>query len=397
LGVIAGSTQLTREEALERARSIAPGIRERVELAEQLRRLPDETVRELNDNGLWMLMAPRAVGGSELNYDTAFDVTTMLGAACPSTGWVYSLISAHMLLLAQFPERVQDKVFGSANPLMSTCVSTTGVPERVAGGIRWSGRGFFSSGVDHAGWLAPSMLVANAHGRWERTWFLMPKGEYEIVDDWHTIGLKGTGSKSVVISDGFIPDEWTLLNSELSAGTAPGSRLHPGVLYQAATDFSLSLPGAMPSVGAAHGFLAAFQKRLKGRLDGPNSVLAREALASVPRLALAAADIDAAYAVLEHDLRTFCFAPASAFDDVDRARCRRDCAYAARTCRRAVNDLFEVSGGSSLFESSELQRLWRDVNAVTAHHSLTWDIRGGEYGRVLMGLPPGEPDSGSLL
>jgi alkylation response protein AidB-like acyl-CoA dehydrogenase len=399
--VTAGSTgrlmKLTSAEAIERTRSIAPRIRERVGLAEELRRLPDETVQELSESGLFLLLAPRAVGGSELNYDTVFDVTTMLGEACPSTAWVYSLVTAHMLLIAQFPERVQAEVFDSPNPLTSSCVSTTGVPERVDGGWRWSGRGFFSSGVDHAGWLAPAMLAPNADGIWERRWFLMRKGEYEIVDDWFTIGLKGTGSKSVVIQDGFIPDERAVLNSELSAGTAPGSRLHSGVLYQAASDFTFSLPGAMPAIGAARGFLEVFQQRLRARIDGSNSVLAREALASLPRLALAAADIDAAYAVLEHDLRKFCFAPANAFDDVDRARCRRDCAYTARTCRRAVNELFEASGGSSLFESSDLQRLWRDVNAAAAHHALTWDIRGNEYGRVLMGLFPAEPDSGSLL
>src|SRR3954453_2588361 len=123
---------LTSAEAIERGRAIAARLRERIGLTEQLRRLPDETVRELRDSGLYMLLAPRAVGGSELNYDTVFDVTTILGEACPSTAWVYSLVSAHMALIAQFPERVQAEVFDSANPLTSTCVSTTGVPERVA-------------------------------------------------------------------------------------------------------------------------------------------------------------------------------------------------------------------------------------------------------------------------
>jgi 3-hydroxy-9,10-secoandrosta-1,3,5(10)-triene-9,17-dione monooxygenase len=241
------------------------------------------------------------------------------------------------------------------------------------------------------------MLAPSADGSWNRYWFLLPQGQFEIIDDWFTIGLKATGSKSVLIKDVFIPDERAVLVADLSGGTAAGSRLHPGVLFQAASDFTFSLPGAMPSVGAARGYLRLFEQRLRSRIEGNNPVLVREAMTHLPRLALAAADIDAAYAVLEHDVRAFCFAPASSFDDVDRARCRRDCAYAARTCRRAVNDLFEACGGSSLFESSDLQRLWRDVNATAAHHALTWDIRGGEYGRALMGLPPTEPASGSLL
>jgi 3-hydroxy-9,10-secoandrosta-1,3,5(10)-triene-9,17-dione monooxygenase len=391
------TTYANAGQAIDRARELAPRIRERVARAEELRRLPDETVQDLNDSGLFMLLAPRTMGGSELNYDAVVDVTAILGEACPSTGWVYALCTAHMLLIAQFPLNVQTEVFTSGNPITSSCVTTTGTPVRVQGGYRWSGRGFFSSGVDHAGWLSPSMSVPNPDGTWERRWLLMRKGEFEIVDDWFTVGLKGTGSKTVAVHDAFIPDERTVLASELSDGTTPGTRIHPGVLYQAASDFTFSLPGAMPVVGAARGFLATFQERIKTRIDGDNAVVAREALASLPRLALAAAEIDAAYAVLIHDVRKFCFAPASAFTVLDKARCRRDCAFVARTCRRAVNALYEVSGGTSLYTTSDLMRLWHDTNAAAAHHALNWDIRGNEFGRLLMGLAPTDPDSGSLL
>jgi alkylation response protein AidB-like acyl-CoA dehydrogenase len=387
----------TAEAAIARAKELAPGIRERVPLAEQQRRLPDDTVRELHESGLLLLLVPRSMGGSELNYDAVLDATIAIGEACPSTGWVYALWTAHMWLLAEFPESIQAEVFDSPNPLASSCVSTTGVPVRVDGGYRWTGRGFFSSGVDHCDWLIPAMLSPNDDGTSDRRWFLLRKGEFAIVDDWYTMGLKGTGSKTVVIDDVFIPDERALLVKDLSAGTAPGAAVHGAAFYHAAVDFTFSLPVAMPAVGAARGFVNAVQERLVARIRGENPVLAREAMFHLPRLAEATADIDAARAVLLQDVHRYCFSAAADFGDVDKARCRRDTSYSAQLCRRAVNRLFEASGGSALFESSDMQRLWRDTNAAAAHHGLTWDLRSLEYGRVLMGLPASEQGSGSVL
>jgi 3-hydroxy-9,10-secoandrosta-1,3,5(10)-triene-9,17-dione monooxygenase len=380
------------DEAVEQARELAPRLRERVPTAEGLRRLPDETVQDLIDSGLLLLLVPRAMGGSELNYDAVLDVTAILGEACASTGWVYSLWTAHLWMIAQFPEHLQREVF-AGRPCVSSCVNTSGKPERVEGGYRWTGKGFFSSGSDHSTWLTPAMESPNDDGTMERRWFLIPRSDYEVVDDWFTMGLKATGSKTVVVNDVFIPDERALKVKDMSVGGAPGASLHPGVLYQAGFEFVFSLPVGMPALGPARAFLKAFQERITARINGENQVLAREAMHSLPRLAQAAADIDAAHAVLLQSVRDYCFAPAGNFTDVDRAKCRRDTSYAAQLCRRAVNDLFESSGGSSLFESSDMQRLWRDTNAASAHHGLMWDIRGIEFARVLMGLPAADPGS----
>jgi 3-hydroxy-9,10-secoandrosta-1,3,5(10)-triene-9,17-dione monooxygenase len=361
--------------------------------AEAGRRLPDETLRELVESGLLLLLVPRSMGGSELNYDAVLDVTATLGEACSSTGWVYALWTAHLWMIAQLPEHVQRAVFcnPAAHPLVSSCVNTVGKPIRVEGGYRWTGRGFFSSGVDHADWLTPAMEAPNDDGTMDRRWFLLPRSDFEIVDDWYTMGLKGTGSKTVVVNDVFIPDERVLLVKDMTAGIAPGASLHSGALYQAGFEFVFSLPVGMPALGPARAFVKAFQARVKARIDGDNPALAREARMTLPRLAQASAEIDAAHALLLQSVRQYCFKPASQFSDVDRTRCRANTAFSAQLCRRAVNDLFESSGASSLFESSDMQRLWRDTNAAAAHHGLTWDIRASEYGRVMMGLPATEP------
>jgi alkylation response protein AidB-like acyl-CoA dehydrogenase len=378
------------DDAVERARELALRLLARVPESEAARRLPDETVQELLESGLLLLLVPHSMGGSELNYDAVLDVTAVLGEACPSTGWVYALWTAHLWMIAQLPEHVQAAVFGDDTPLVSSCVNTVGKPIRVEGGYRWTGKGFFSSGVDFATWLTPAMEAPNDDGTTDRRWFLMPRSDFEIVDDWFTMGLKGTGSKTVVIEDVFIPDERVLLVKDMTAGVAPGASIHPGALYQAGFEFVFSLPVGMPALGPARAFVKAVQERIRARINGDNPVLAREAMTSLARLAQAGAEIDAAYALLLQNVRQYCFAPASQFTDLDRTRCRRDAAYSAQLCRRAVNDLFEASGGSSLYDSSDIQRLWRDTNAAAAHHGLTWDIRATEFGRVMMGLPATE-------
>ena len=162
------------------------------------------------------------------------------------------------------------------------------------------------------------------------------------MDDWYTMGLKGTGSKTVVVDDVFIPDERVLRVKEMSAGRAPGARIHPGALYQAGFEFVFSLPVGMPALGPARAFVKAFQERIKARINGDNPVLAREAMTSLPRLAAGRAEIDAAHALLLQNVRQYCFAPASKFDDLDRSEVSPRHLVRAQLCRRAVNDLFEV-------------------------------------------------------
>ena len=141
------------DEAIDRARALKPTLRERVAEAEQLRHLPAASVADLLENGLYGLMTPKRFGGSELGSEAMIDVTIELASACPSTGWVHMLWTAHMWLLALFPPETQEELWSNPNSLASSVVNTTGDMVPVEGGFRWTGRGFFSSGVDHCNWL----------------------------------------------------------------------------------------------------------------------------------------------------------------------------------------------------------------------------------------------------
>src|SRR5215217_664287 len=167
------------EEAIERARALKPRLRERIAETEQLRRLPAENVVDLLESGLYGLMTPRRFGGSELGSEAMIDVTIELASACASTGWVHMLWTAHMWLLALFPPAAQEEVWGNPNTLASSVVNTTGEVVPVDGGYRWTGRGFFSSGVDHCNWLTAAVPIKRPDmsegSQPERRWMLVPR------------------------------------------------------------------------------------------------------------------------------------------------------------------------------------------------------------------------------
>jgi 3-hydroxy-9,10-secoandrosta-1,3,5(10)-triene-9,17-dione monooxygenase len=376
------------EEAVKIARTLAPKLRERVAESEGLRRLPDENVRDLLASGLIALEVPKRQGGAELNLDALIEVTGELGQGCSATAWVYSLWAAHMWLIGQFPEHIQAMVFGDPDSLVSSVINTDGTPEPVAGGFRWTGRGFFSSGVDHCTWLVAAVDLQPLEPPGDRRWFLLHRSDFDILDDWHTVGLRGTGSKTIVLEDVFIPEERSIIQKDLSEGTGLGAKLYGSPLYCAAIDFTFSLPIAAPVVGIARSAVRALEARVRQRLESSKYRIAAEQMGTITRIAAAGAQVDAARALLLDTARRFCFIPAAETTLLDRAECRRNVAFAAQLCRHATNSVFEASGASNLFESGELQRLWRDSNAAAAHHATMWDVHGLNYGRELLGLGP---------
>jgi alkylation response protein AidB-like acyl-CoA dehydrogenase len=378
----------TLEEAVDIARDLAPKLRERVGEAEEQRRLPEQNVRDLIDSGLIALEVPKRFGGAELNLDALIEVTGALGEGCPATGWVYSLWAAHMWLIGQYPEHIQAMVFEDRDSLVSSVVNTEGTPQADDGGFRWTGRGFFSSGVDHCNWLTAAVDLKPQEPPGDRRWFLLQRSDFEIVDDWHTVGLRGTGSKTIEIKDAFIPEERVVLQKDLSEGKGLGAAMYGSPLYCAAMDFTFSLPIAAPVIGVARAAVHELEGRIRRRLESSSYRIAAEQTGTLTRIAEASAQIDAARALLLDTARRFCFIPASEATALDKAECRRNVAFAAQLCRHAANSVFEAAGGSNLYDSSELQRLWRDSNAAAMHHGAMWDVHGLAYGREVVGLPP---------
>lgn len=381
------------EEAMEMARSLGPRLRDRVPEAEQLRRLPDQTVADLLESGLIGVMKPRQFGGSELGAETLIDVTVELASHCASTGWVYMLWAAHMWMQALWPPAAQEEMFANPNMVASSVVSTSGAAERVAGGYRWTGRGFFSSGIDHCSWLTAAVSVADeVTGEPGRQWLLIPREDFEIIDDWHTIGLRGTGSKTIVLTDVFVPSERTLDNADVEEGTSPGRQINTNPMYGAISSANFTAAMAAPAIGAARGFLTAFGEKIRSKISNTDRPEMKGYAGggletTMARYAAAVAQVDAVHALTLQNAARFSRVGAGQVSSQDRAKCRRDQPFTAQQSRKAANMIYEECGGSGLLESSDLQRIWRDANAAAAHRGLTWDWQADAWVRAVL-TPP---------
>ena len=381
----------SHDEAVGRARALRDRLRERMPLGQEMRRLPDENVADILESGLYGVMKPKRYGGSELGTETMIDVTIELASADPSTGWVYMLWAAHMWMQAMWPEKAMDEMWENPNGLASSVVSTTGDVVAVDGGFQWNGRGFFSSGVDHCNWLTALVPVVRDGEHAEMRWLLIPREDLEIIDDWFTTGLRGTGSKTVVFNDIFIPEYRTITRIAVAAGEAPGREVNTHPMYGAPEPANFTGAMSVPAIGAAIGMIELFQQRLGSRIQVPestNSPYLPEGMSqTLARLANASATVDSARAVMTLNALRYAQRPVQTVPIEEDMRLRRDMTFTAQLARRAANILYEESGGSALSEKSLLQLFWRDTNAAAAHRGLMWDWQSEMWAKAALGLP----------
>jgi 3-hydroxy-9,10-secoandrosta-1,3,5(10)-triene-9,17-dione monooxygenase len=383
-------------ELLARAEALVPVLRERAPRAEELRRLPDETIADLHASGLFRMLQPARVGGSELPYRSLFELTAVIGQGCGSTAWVLANLAAHHWLLGMWHPEAQEEIWGeSADSLISSAlIFARGRARRVPGGYRLSGRWPFSSGIDPSTWNMFGAIVSDEEtGQTEPRMFLVPASDYKIIDTWQVIGLAGTGSKDVETADVFVPAYRTLATERIKGGPNRGSELNPGTLYKlpAVSLFGFAIAGV--SLGIARGAIKHFAETTRTRLGAYTGRNIADFTNIQVHLAEAAALADAAEAIVLRDCdEATRITEAGIVPSLEeRARYRRDGAFAATLCTSAVDLLFTATGGGAIYARNPIQRAFRDVHAANAHYMLGWDVNGAVYGRVALGLPPDSP------
>ena len=386
----------TLAELRARAQALVPVLRERAKRAEELRRLPDETIADLHASGLFRMLQPAWVGGSELPYRALCELTAIIGQGCGSTAWVLANLAAHHWLLGMWPAEAQHEIWGQSpdNLIGSALIFPLGRASRVPGGYRLTGHWPFSSGIDPSSWNMIGALVYDEDmGSSEPRIFLLPASDYRIIDTWHVVGLTGTGSKDVEVKDAFVPDYRTLAAEQIKGGPNPGSAVNPSPLYQlpAISLFGFCIAGV--SLGIARGAIRHFAESTKTRLSAYTGKNLADFSNIQVHLAEAAALADAAEAIMLRDCdEATRVTEAGVLAGLEeKARYRRDGAFAASLCTKAVDLLFTATGGSAIYERNPIQRAFRDVHAANAHYALAWDVNAAIYGRVALGLPPDTP------
>lgn len=381
-------------DLMARAAFVADAARKHAQETEAARRVSADLVAMMREAELFKIMQPRAFGGYELGYDVFVEAVATIASGDGSTGWVYSLGAVHQWLIACFPIEAQHEVWDN-NPdaIAAASYAPSGQATPVPGGYRLSGRWSFASGVDNVQWgMVGGML--QAEGGKMPGFLLVPRSDFTIDDDWFTMGLAGTGSKTIVVNDVFVPAYRTASFAALLTGQGPGTKVNTNPLYRQPMLAVVPQCLLAPVLGIARGALASFVEQIgvrttRGAVAGANNKMIEFPTVQL-RVAEATGCIDAAQLMIERDLReTSEIAHCGQQVDVStRMRNRLTHTFATKLLVQAVDAVFAAGGGNALGTHQPLQRFWRDVHAAGSHISLNWDAVGSMYGQHLFGLEP---------
>lgn len=386
----AAEISATREQLVQRAAALVPQLRARAQETEDLRRIPQPTIDELTAAGLFRVFVPRRFGGYETDVRTSLEVSAELARGCGSTAWATQLINVCGWLVALYPERAQQEVFGdSPDTRTAGVLAPTATTRRADGGLVVTGRWGFGSGCLHSDWAVLGVPVVDAAGEMvDQGLALVPLSELTIEDTWFTAGMWGTGSNTFVAHEVFVPDSRILSVPRALGGDYPTEHKQEA-LYRSALVPVLALVLIGPPLGLARAALETVLEQVPKR-GIAYTFYDKQAEAPVTHMqvAEAAIKIDTAHlhayrAAADIDQAA---ARGEALDLKARARVRMDTGYVAKQCREAIETLLSVGGASSFAESNPLQRIWRDSETASRHAVVTPAINQELYGRVLVGL-----------
>jgi 3-hydroxy-9,10-secoandrosta-1,3,5(10)-triene-9,17-dione monooxygenase len=313
------------ESLLQRAADLVPVLKQRARECEEGRRIPEATVRDLRAAGLFNIATPARFGGSGHEIDLMFRVAMELGRGCGSSAWCYSVMSIHNWMAGHWPLAGQEEYFATGpDTLSSSGFAPRGKLTPVEGGFRLSGHWDFSSGADAGTWA-----LLGATGPAGPSFVLVPRPDYRVLDNtWFVSGMRGTGSKDVVVEDAFVPTHRIVP----IAGLGPSSgmaQVHGRASYRVPAMGMLSYTLCAPLVGIALGAVENFVERYKDT-RGPGRTAESSLVQS--RLAESSVEADAARLIVEHDTRRIVerAAAGEVLGDFDAAVFRRNVSYVAR-------------------------------------------------------------------
>ena len=372
---------------LERARALIPRVAERASAAAAARQLPAETIDEYRAAGILRILQPRRFGGMQGRFSLFSRIVEELTYGCASSAWVYAVLAEHQWIIAQYPEEAQIDVWGEdPEAVASSSLAPREAARRVPGGWRLSGRYPFSSGCDYAQWAIIGTFLGEKGDPRHIDYLLVPLAEVEIVDDWQVLGLLGTGSKSLILRDVFVPEHRSVMVSDLFAGTPPGALVHPDYpVLRAPRGFLVSY--SLPPVAIALG-RRALEIACAALATRVSRGVTKVAESEVVQMAIgeAAAAIDVATLLLHtgRESSTAAVSSGRKITEAEALRARRDMVYAQHQVSWAVDRLCEMDGARWVYDNDQLGAIRRDVMTILTHHAASRQAAMAPYGRMLL-------------
>ena len=378
----------TAEELVQRAHELHPILRERREQAHRERKLPKQTIDDLQRAGFFRVLQPQRWGGYAMEPQVFYEIQMTLAEACMSTAWVYGVVGVHNWQMGLFPLHAQQDVWEQdSSALIASSYMPVGKAVPVDGGYRFSGRWGFSSGSDHCDWVFLGGGVQTNDGSRDFRTFLLPRRDVEIVDVWHTLGLRGTGSHDVIVEDAFVPEHHTHKIIDGFLCNSPGPDCAEFPLYRLPFGQVFVRAISTAAIGALQGAIDAYRALATQRIGVDGAHTAQDPHA---QMALASAQ------VLVDQLRLKMFAnfeqmmsdarrgEITAIDK--RSQYRFEAAVVPDQCLDAVLELQKFCGGRAIFLDAQVQQFVVDILASRAHAGNNPFKYGRNFGAIQLGL-----------
>jgi 3-hydroxy-9,10-secoandrosta-1,3,5(10)-triene-9,17-dione monooxygenase len=376
---------LTPADVIARAEAIALTLVPRQAETEERTFYAQDTHEQFQRAGFYRILVPRRYGGYEFGIETFMRVVIALTRGCPSTGWMYCLGAAHAAAVATlFGERCQDEVFATGEFISPATVAPSGTAERVDGGWRLTGTWSYCSGSPYANHFVGHTLVPGADGHPQPMMFIAPRSQWRRLDDWGvTLGLRGSGSHSIQMDGGFVPDHYTLdthlSHVDVTKGT-PGFELHGNPEYAGGQLGFMVIEDAALAVGMAKGALDAYEDLMRTRSTMFPPIQPRtEDVDYQHRYGDAAGLIATAEAATHNAIQQWLEAAErgpAAITKENELRIAAICHEVVGLCWHAVADhLFPTAGSSAVRKGERIERVWRDLSMLHTHAGVAVFLR----------------------
>lgn len=374
---------------LDRVQQLAPTLQRHSAEAEIRCQLVEEVVEELRRAGLFRLGVPMGHGGYEVDLTTALPVIAEVARFCASSAWIVAITYSLHQALGSLPPRVHRDIWG-ADPNIVMCGAFRAESAQsvaVDGGVLVSGRWSWASGCHHAewAWLAVPATAAGDGSVTTAVMALLPVKELTVERTWNMVGMRATGSDTLVAESVYVPHHRIQGMAEVFSGSSESGA---APLYRVGLG-SMALTIAAPMLGAARAVLDDVIATVQS--GKPMAMSVYRSLAEAPTTQAAVADaanlIDSSQLHLNRSAESVSVSAASgaSIAYVERARLRMDVAHASESLRRAVSVLMSTGGASSFSLSATAQRHWRDLETAARHPMLNSDLFRLVYGRALLG------------
>lgn len=377
----------TCEELVARAAAMVPDLRARADAIEEARRVPDDVIDMFREAGFFRILQPKQYGGWEMNPIVFMRVLGELGRGCCASAWGMMILGVHNWEFGMMDDRAAQDVWGENDQtIIASSYPPVGELTKVEGGWRLKGRWPTSSGSDHGEWAFIGALEKNEKGiPVDRHALLVKREDYEIIDDWYTFGLSGTGSKSLLIKDAFIPEHRAHSMIDYKMDDRPTNYLFP---------FAMVFYSSVSSVilGFAQGAIDVFIEQMQVRVDNGSGAATRLSPYVKDRLANAVAKVRASRARMEQMMAhsTQIVERRELISTDDRIHYMLDMARIGRECEEAVLTLFKCTGARGVYKSNPIQRYLRDTLVAANHVTQDADNNAAALGGYLLSgeLPP---------